>query len=99
MSIQPPPNTITDAGMPGSSDEYALTVGAGGPLLLQDADLLTKVWPHKDYSTIPISWMVLNRNPENFFAQVTQVGFEVSNFVPGIGPSPEKMVLGRLFAN
>src|SRR5260370_22665142 len=57
---------------------------------------LTKVWPHKDYPLIPIGRMVLDRNPDNFFAQVTQVSFEVSNFVPGIGPSPDHMVLGRL---
>ena len=42
--------------------------------------------------------MVLDRNPENFFAQVTQASFEVSNMVPGIGPSPDRMVLGRMFA-
>src|SRR5260370_41617743 len=59
---------------------------------------ITKVWPHKDYPLIPIGRMVLDRNPDNFFAQVTQVAFEVSNFVPGIGPSPDRMVLGRLFA-
>jgi catalase len=59
---------------------------------------LTKVWPHRDYPTIPIGRMVLDRNPENFFAQVVQAGFEVANFVPGIGPSPDRMVLGRLFA-
>jgi catalase len=59
---------------------------------------LTKVWPQEDYPTIPIGRMVLDRNPENFFAQVTQVGFEVANFVPGIGPSPDRMVLGRLSA-
>ena len=59
---------------------------------------ITKVWPHKDYPTIPIGRMVLDRNPENFFAQVTQVAFEVSNMVPGIGPSPDRMVLGRMFA-
>ena len=59
---------------------------------------LTKIWPHADHPTIPIGRMVLDRNPENFFAQVTQVGFEVANFVPGIGPTPDKMVLGRLFA-
>jgi catalase len=59
---------------------------------------ITKVWPHKDYPTIPIGRMVLDRNPDNFFAQVTQVAFEVSNFVPGIGPSPDRMVLGRMFA-
>jgi catalase len=59
---------------------------------------LTKVWPHNDYPLIPIGRMVLDRNPDNFFAQVTQVAFEVANFVPGIGPSPDRMVLGRLFA-
>jgi catalase len=59
---------------------------------------LTKVWPHKDYPLIPVGRLVLDRNPDNFFAQVTQVAFEVSNFVPGIGPSPDRMVLGRLFA-
>ncbi|MCI2421560.1 catalase [Saccharopolyspora sp. K220] len=59
---------------------------------------ITKVWPHADYPTIPIGRMVLDRNPENFFAQVVQAGFEVSNMVPGIGPSPDRMVLGRMFA-
>ncbi len=59
---------------------------------------ITKVWPHKDYPTIPIGRMVLDHNPENFFAQVTQAAFEVSNMVPGIGPSPDRMVLGRMFA-
>ena len=49
---------------------------------------ITKVLPHKDYPLIPIGRMVLDRNPDNFFAQVTQVAFEVSNFVPGIGPAP-----------
>ena len=59
---------------------------------------LTKIWSQKDYPPIPIGRMVLDRNPENFFAQVTQVAFEVSNMVPGIGPSPDRMVMGRMFA-
>jgi catalase len=59
---------------------------------------ITKVWPHKDYPMIPVGRMVLDRNPDNFFAQVEQVGFEVSNFVPGIGPSPDRMVLARMFS-
>lgn len=59
---------------------------------------ITKVWPHGDYPPIPVGRMVLDRNPENFFAEVTQVAFEVSNMVPGIGPSPDRMVLGRMFA-
>ncbi|WP_300612829.1 catalase [Trebonia sp.] len=59
---------------------------------------VTKVWPHEDYPTIPVGRMVLDRNPENFFAQITQAGFDVANMVPGIGPSPDRMVLGRMFA-
>jgi catalase len=59
---------------------------------------VTKVWPHKDYPLIPVGRMVLDRNPENFFAQIVQAGFDVANFVPGIGPSPDRMVLGRMFA-
>ncbi len=59
---------------------------------------LTKVWPHKDYPLIKVGTMTLNRNPENFFAQIEQSSFEPSNFVPGIDASPDKMLLGRLFS-
>jgi catalase len=59
---------------------------------------LTKVWPHSDYPVIPIGRLVLNRNPENYFAEVEQAAFEPANMVPGIGPSPDKMLLGRLFS-
>jgi catalase len=59
---------------------------------------LTKVWPHGDYPLIPIGRMVLDRNPENYFAEVEQAAFEPANMVRGIGPSPDKMLLGRLFS-
>lgn len=59
---------------------------------------LTKVWPHGDYPPVTIGRMVLNRNPENYFAEVEQAAFEPANMVPGIGPSPDKMLLGRLFS-
>jgi catalase len=59
---------------------------------------ITKVWPHKDYPLIPVGRLVLDRNPDNFFAQITEVGFDVANFVPGIGPSPDRMVMGRMLA-
>lgn len=59
---------------------------------------ITKVWPHSDYPLIPIGRMVLNRNPENFFAELEQAAFSPGNFVPGVGPSPDKMLQGRLFA-
>jgi len=59
---------------------------------------LTKVWPHKDYPLIKVGTMTLNRSPENFFAQIEQAAFEPSALVPGIGFSPDKMLLGRAFA-
>jgi catalase len=59
---------------------------------------LTKVWSQKDYPLRRVGRMVLDRNPDNFFAQIEQASFEPSNFVPGIGPSPDKMLLGRLFS-
>jgi catalase len=59
---------------------------------------LTKVWPYKDYPLIPIGRMVLDRVPDNYFAEVEQAAFDPSNFVPGIGPSPDPMLQARLFA-
>jgi catalase len=59
---------------------------------------LTKVWSQKDYPLQEIGRMVLDRNPENYFADVEQAAFNPANFVPGIGPSPDKMLQGRLFA-
>lgn len=59
---------------------------------------LTKVWPHKDYPLKTVGRFVLNRNPENYFAEVEQSAFNPANFVPGIGPSPDKMLQGRLFS-
>ncbi|HVQ89118.1 MAG TPA: catalase [Actinomycetes bacterium] len=59
---------------------------------------LTKVWPHGDYPPIKIGRLTLDRNPGNYFAEVEQSAFEPANLVPGIGPSPDKMLLGRLFS-
>ncbi|HEX5740481.1 MAG TPA: catalase [Pilimelia sp.] len=59
---------------------------------------LTKVWSQRDYPRIRVGTMTLNRNPENFHAQVELATFAPSNFVPGIEPSPDKMLLGRIFA-
>jgi catalase len=59
---------------------------------------LTKVWPHADYPPITIGRMVLDRNPENFFAEVEQAAFDPSNLVPGTGLSPDKMLMGRIFS-
>jgi catalase len=59
---------------------------------------LTKVWPYADYPLIEVGKLVLDRNPDNFFAEVEQAAFDPGNFVPGVGPSPDKMLQGRLFA-
>jgi catalase len=59
---------------------------------------LTKVWSHKDYPLIEVGVLELNRNPENYFADVEQVAFSPTHVVPGIGWSPDKMLQGRLFA-
>lgn len=58
----------------------------------------TKVWYHKDYPLIPLGRMVLNRNPQNFFTDIEQAAFSPSHFVNGIGPSPDKLLQGRLMA-
>ncbi|ATH93723.1 catalase [Bacillus glycinifermentans] len=72
---------------------------------LEDADTyrfdpfdVTKVWSQKDYPLIEVGRMVLNRNPENYFAEVEQATFSPGTLVPGIEPSPDKMLQGRLFA-
>ncbi|MFV0679935.1 catalase [Ottowia sp.] len=57
---------------------------------------LTKVWPHGDYPLIQVGEFELNKNPENFFADVEQSAFAPSNLVPGIGVSPDRMLQARL---
>ena len=59
---------------------------------------ITKVLPHGDFPLVPVGRMVLNRNPENYFAEVEQSAFSPGNFVPGIAASPDKLLQGRLFS-
>jgi catalase len=59
---------------------------------------LTKVWPHGDYPLIDVGTMTLNRNPENYHTDIEVAAFEPSNLVPGVGVSPDKMLLGRIFS-
>jgi catalase len=59
---------------------------------------LTKVWPYSDHPLVEVGKLVLDRNADNYFADVEQSAFDPGNFVPGIGPSPDKMLQGRLFA-
>lgn len=59
---------------------------------------LTKVWPHADYPLMEVGEFELNRNPDNYFADVEQVAMNPANAVPGISFSPDKMLQGRLFS-
>lgn len=59
---------------------------------------LTKIWPHADYPLMEVGVLELNRNPDNYFAEVEQVAMNPANVVPGIGFSPDRMLQGRLFS-
>lgn len=59
---------------------------------------LTKVWSKRDYPLIEVGELTLNRNPDNYFADVEQAAFTPANLVPGISFSPDKMLQGRLFS-
>jgi len=59
---------------------------------------LTKVWYHGEFPLIEVGYFELNRNPENFFAEIEQAAFNPASVVPGIGFSPDKMLQGRLFS-
>lgn len=59
---------------------------------------VTKVWPHSDFPLIPVGKLVLNRNPENYFAETEQSAFSPSHLVPGIEPSLDRMLQARLFS-
>ncbi|CAG5131275.1 unnamed protein product [Candidula unifasciata] len=56
---------------------------------------LTKIWPHSEFPLIPVGRIVLNRNPRNYHAEVEQLAFSPAHLVPGIEPSPDKMLQGR----
>ncbi len=59
---------------------------------------ITKVWRHSEYPLIEVGVLELNRNPENYFAEVEQSAFSPAHVVPGIGFSPDTLLQGRLFA-
>ena len=58
----------------------------------------TKVWPEDHYPLVKVGTMTLNQNPVNYFAEVEQVAFSPSVLVPGIEPSEDKLLQGRLFS-
>lgn len=59
---------------------------------------LTKIWPHADYPLIEVGKLTLTRNPTDFHSEIEQLAFEPNNMVPGVGLSPDKMLLARGFS-
>lgn len=59
---------------------------------------ITKIWKHAEYPLIEVGEFELNRNPENYFAEIEQAAFNPAHVVPGIGLSPDKLLQGRLFS-
>jgi len=59
---------------------------------------ITKVWSQKTFPLIPVGILELNRNPENYFAEVEQAAFNPANIIPGVGLSPDKLLQARLFS-
>lgn len=59
---------------------------------------VTKIWSHREYPLLEVGRLVLNRNPQNYFAEIEQIAFSPSHFVPGIDASVDKMLQGRLFS-
>lgn len=53
---------------------------------------ITKVWSHAEFPLIPVGKLVLNRNPTNYFADIEQIAFSPAHMVPGIEPSPDKLL-------
>merc|ERR1712045_172229 len=105
------PDRLTTAhGAPVGDKLNSLSVGPRGPLLLQDHVLIEEL-AHFDRERIPervvhargagafgYFKLTLNRNPRNYFAEVEQLAFSPAHLVPGIEPSPDKMLQGRLFS-
>lgn len=59
---------------------------------------LTKVWPHGDFPLIDVGILELNRNADNYFAEIEQAAYSPSNVIPGVGFSPDKMLQARVFS-
>ncbi|RXM39427.1 catalase [Chryseobacterium sp. CH21] len=59
---------------------------------------VTKIWPESVAKLIKVGTMTLNQNPSNYFQQVEQAAFSPGTLVPGIEPSEDKLLQGRLFS-
>ncbi len=93
---------LWDAVASGAFPEYELGVQL---IREEDADAFpidlldpTKLVPEELVPVIPIGRMVLDRNPENFFAETEQVAFHPAHIVPGIDFTEDPLLQGRLFS-
>ncbi len=91
-------HAIADGDYPGWRVCVQIMTEAQADGLSFDPFDLTKVWPHAIAPLIEVGEMWLNRNPENYFAEVEQAAFSPGNIVPGMGFSPDRVLQGRLFA-
>lgn len=58
----------------------------------------TKLWPRDQFPWLPVGRMTLNRNPQNYFAEVEQAAFGTGVLVDGLDFSDDKMLQGRTFS-
>ncbi|KAK2565306.1 Catalase [Acropora cervicornis] len=94
---------LTDQGVKNLSSEKGEKLAGSDPdynnRMLYDAIANGKpIWPHSEYPLITVGKMVLDRNASNYFAEIEQSAFNPASMVPGIEPSPDKMLQGRLFS-
>lgn len=86
----------------GNFPEWDLYVQVLDPKNLDDFDFnpldSTKDWFEKDFPWELVGTMTLNRNVDNFFAETESVGFNPGVLVPGMLPSEDKMLQGRIFS-
>ncbi|KAI0225508.1 catalase A, partial [Massospora cicadina] len=73
------------------SKEQAIAIGSAAV----DA---TKLWDEKEFPLMEVGRLVLNRNPENFFAETEQSAFCPSRIVRGLDFSEDKLLMGRIFS-
>ncbi|HYL04845.1 MAG TPA: catalase [Thermoanaerobaculia bacterium] len=90
--------TIAAGGHAAWSVEVQIMPAADAATYRFDVFDLTKVWPHRDYPRQKLGRLVLDRNPQNYFAEIEQAAFSPGNLVPGIQPSFDKMLQARLIS-
>lgn len=57
-----------------------------------------QIWYENEFPLIPVGKLTLNKNPSDYFTEIEQAAFSPAHMIPGVEPSPDKMLHGRLFA-